>query len=623
MNQGRTPSERTNLLLERVEAVARGAGDAQALAAQLDEQFANVEALRQEVTEHTEALGDKFVDRHALDIEDAENGLKTYHEALEKIASGLETGDAEPLVTAASAIAQCTAPMLDALGRFHKAYMEFGNSKFVLVNTLRRVALQVQDGQAEMSDLTGALGQALQHFRGAAEEVRASPASQIPAGKEKLEALEQVVAKLEALERALPEVEAGEVQEQGSDEDSAVAALMTGFVQEEAVEDTSWNGSLASLDSALVRLEQADTIVFGDKFLAGPTPMPVANLLLNMSDGVLSGQIPLQSLRESIIWYKEHAAGLEAQFERVMSARTDSVIVLDELPKTREIMDLHAEAVDDLQASLDDFTREKAGPILERIVDTVDRLYDSGRVYSEVTARESRVLCAACGHANPAENRNCASCGAVLPRTAESQMTSHTTFELKEGADMEGADTGGVVTVNIRKLFEAAYLYSEGQVRADNFLDMIDWNRKLIDQARQATNALPEPRTEVGPAMQKHMTPEIEQFFADNKTMFYESRELMYEGLDEWARGLDTMEKYVNDGQRWTLEQGIREVWSGSQKVYQVERIGNIAKNTLADMRKKKGAPAPGEPASEESVEEEQPMAAVFGDSDGAQFSGE
>jgi len=56
-----------------------------------------------------------------------------------------------------------------------------------------------------------------------------------------------------------------------------------------------------------------------------------------------------------------------------------------------------------------------------------------------------------------------------------------------------------------------------------------------------------------------------------------ETVDLLQQGIQEFHNGLEVMRSYLDKRQRDTLVTGIRIVWEASQKIYQVQRMGQLA----------------------------------------------
>ena len=70
------------------------------------------------------------------------------------------------------------------------------------------------------------------------------------------------------------------------------------------------------------------------------------------------------------------------------------------------------------------------------------------------------------------------------------------------------------------------------------------------------------------------------------------------------SNGLELMRSYLDSANRDALVQGIRTVWEGSQKIYQVQRMG-VAVEKLAAEREAAAAEARENGEDEEPSEEE------------------
>ncbi|MBT9585251.1 hypothetical protein IV102_18045 [bacterium] len=280
-------------------------------------------------------------------------------------------------------------------------------------------------------------------------------------------------------------------------------------------------------------------------------------------------------------------------------AKTESVVILEELPKARAIMDRHDEALEQLEEALEDFSSERVEPILSDFERTVEELYQSSEVFLSAARREAEIPCPQCERVNPKVNRRCEACGASLPQipgAATGTATSSYDFkERLEGRDPDQED--GVITENTYKIFEACYKFSEGQMTAEQLLAVVQWSRERWQISRNNVGTLP---LDVATNEELEKLDESDrEAHLETARLYAETRELMIEALEDWAEGLDLLEEYSQTRARPCAELAARRIWDSSQQMVKVQKLGELAERQLKELEMA-APPAPVSPTEPE-----------------------
>lgn len=551
MSSGPTPSQQTNRLLQLAEAVISGESP-ERLRDVLQERLDGIGTARNDFEKKAREQGEAFLEQAADELEAVQEGFDGYEQALHEMANYFDDSDNGHLRRGCESLKRITPRLFEALDCYGRTYLRYGPSRFPLVNLVRRVVGSITRGEVKKDKAREVLDEARQVYTTAVEEINASKHRDAPGMADKRASYQEAVEVLDELEDSISTM--------------ALARM---------------ERAMGQLDSALAKLEKADEEVFESQFMRGPTRMPAANLIINTADAVLKGLYPRKVLEQGLEWYDTYTTGLERQFEAALQGKTSSVLIQEELPVTREILDLHDEAMDALEEALDgDFTEEVVRPLLERIEETVERLYETSKVYEKAAEMEGKTVCLECGRPNPVDNRFCEACGVALSRVFDPERVATSTFELRERDAT--ADEEVVVTQNVLRIFQACYDFHEGKTEADAFRATLNWARQLLSIAEAQLRGMQE--LELTPEQSQSLTAEEQEAFEENRRIFEESRELFFTGIDEFREGLDHMEYYIQDGERETIMEGIQLVWEGAQKVHQVKRVGDIAQRTLAEL---------------------------------------
>lgn len=555
-----TPSTAVNTLVELATNVANQQADPALLAQALEQRLEVINISREDFENKAEAMGEAFTIPNAALIERVQDCYDAYEQALRSMQSYLESNNIQELEDGCQRLIEITVPMTETVREYVKTLILFGPSPYPWMNAVRNALRSIVEQGTPAEALQEIVKEAVTQNEQAIAEVDASPLGEGEPYQAKRAAFVAVVAALKALK---PVSDVEEI-------DAAVAPLQ----------------------SAYEAMTAADEKIFAETTALKPTAMPAANVLINTARGALSGVYTLEVMEEALRWYKAYLENVEEQFDAAVEGETDSVVILEELPKTREIIDEHDEVIAELTEALEEeFTAETVEPILEDLIDVVERLHDSSQVYMDVAKREGKAICVACGHPNPPHNRVCEACGQKLPQLVDPNMYASSTFEMEERAGLGGdEEADGVVTENTLRLFEACYAFYEQKLSEEEFRRVINWSRATVETTDRALSTMGDK--ELTQMQIEKMTEEEVEAFEANRKLFLDSRQVLIEGMEDWSEGLDYLENYIETRHRPTIELGIQRIWVGSQKMYQVHKVGEIAERALADLEAEERAKA-------------------------------
>lgn len=543
-----TPSTAVNTLVELASNVAQNKAEPEALRQMLEQRWQMLGASREDFERKAVAMGEAFTVPHAGLIDRVQDFYDQYEQALQQMLGYFESGKPSDLEKGSEALIALTAPMTETVQEYVKTLVSFGPAPYPLLNAANNILRSIVTQGVPPETLKAMVDDTLANNTQAIADLDANPAGQQKGYQKKRAA---ILAINEAVQGLRPVATVEEIE-----------------------------GAVAPLANALEHLAAADLAIFEENLASSPTSMPAANVLISTARGVLQGTYPLEAMEEAIKWYKAFLEEVEDQFNAAVEGETDSVVILEELPKTREIIDQHDEVVADLEEALEDFVAETVEPLLEDLIDVVERLKDSSEVYMEVAKREGKLVCVGCGHPNPPTNRSCEECGQRLPQLVDPNLYAKSTLELEERSGLGGDEpAGGVVTENTYKLFEACEKFFAQKISEAEFRSLLEWSRQQVEQSERAIKKVKEFQPDE--EMLANASPEEIELLDDSRKLFQDTRHLYEEGIDDWVEGLDLMEDFIESRHRPTLELGIQKVWVASQKLYSLQKIGDLAKRAL------------------------------------------
>lgn len=542
-----TPSEKINEILAFSAEVQAGQRDPATVLALLEERLTHLGQLREDFDQRASERGEGFLHRHQDLIEDVFQRFDFYENALEQHIQALQRGSSDDIAHAKDKLVEATAPLMEVMQRYATAYHNHGESAYPLVNAVRLALRAVVRGEAPPGALEELCQSAQAHFQTALAETAQPALLEREGYLQKREAFAHLIESLQALVEAAPHLPG-----------------------EESI--SAW---VERLEEGFARILRSDQTIFQEDFGQGSTPMPAANVLLNVARAHLQGTYTAQDVMTTLDAYEDFLEALETRFSEATQQETTSVVVLEELPKTRDILDQHEEVLDQIRELLQEEQTTGLEECLQSLEGLIERLYDSSQVYLEVAEREGKQTCMRCGASNSPENRFCQLCGRSMPRLMES---SNSQFSLNDLAN-DGEDV--IITTEIYRLFEACYGFYEKRLGSEEFLALVEASRRKVTQARlqfqQTKDPQPTLEEEESASAQEREDYEI------NLGLYHETLQLMEEGLDEWEQGLDLLEEFAQTRHRPTLEAGIQWVFSGSQKIVRVQEVGQTAERALAE----------------------------------------
>lgn len=568
MSNQPTPSKPTNHLIEMATQVANGAAPAASFQALLSERIQQSEQNRHTFEERARARGEGFLEAHGALADRVLELMESYENGLLRQADFFETGRPEALLEGNDMLAEAISPLLQALDRYAAAYLDYGPSAYPLMNQVLITLKHIAEGTGELQTFQDIQRIGVEYHQKAIQEIDSSERTKTEGYQAQRKAFEDII-------RALQDIE--------------------------PVDDfKKIDAAVRPLQLALEAKTSADEKIFIEHTSLKPTNMPAANVLINVARGCLEGMYELEQFRDALYWFRSYSEQIEEEFDLAVEGETNSLVILEELPKTREIIDLQAELLDRFEDALDDFCSETVEPLLEELTEVVERFEASSKVFVEAAEREGKLVCVQCGHPNPSSNRTCESCAAKLPQMVDPSMFP-SAFQVEEQSSLlEEGDDDYRMGVNTYRLFEAAYHFYEGEIDEDAFRQEIELSRKSVETSESGIASL--SAMEISDKQAGMLSAEELQTFRESQEMFFETKHLLEEGIDEWHEGLELFEQYIDNRHRPTLESGIHLIFVASMKIYKVHKLGEMAEKTLAKMQDRERS-GPQEGNAEEAEE--------------------
>lgn len=540
-----TPSAGTNKIIALANAVLEGEERVDELESALAAQMAIVGSELEMVPARAKNLGEAFLEEYSELYSALLTHMEHYYDALIELEAFFKAEEADPgyLEAGVQRLLEITPDLVEVQQAYGQAFSGFGPSRFPAVNIVDRL-LTVYRESDEVAD-----------------------------------ELERVVAMMrETFQQRLqsvPEEEVG-VDEVRSGCQKAIKVLDR--VAAEYKNKDAHQELVKGLGEALFDLETAAEEERLD-LMEGPAAMPAANILINTARRAMAGKMPVEAVGDALRVYIEHVSSNWDTVEGQLEKPIDSATIQEELPNTLELVDAHEELMDRLTEIYENgFDHAQFNEGLDELVELVGEFKRSAQVFIEAGAKVGKLVCVACGRANPRANNVCEQCGTTMPKIV-SDGHSDTTIELSEHGGLEDDGTRMVMTTNLERIFQACDDLENEKISADQFVAVMEWAHGLLHQMRQSLGQLEAKIANFGAGAEEGSP------LHDERQSLAEVGAYFEEGIDEWEAGLVEMARYLDDPSTHYLKAGKKRVWEGASAIHRCKVIGDAAQERMKELQ--------------------------------------
>jgi len=350
---------------------------------------------------------------------------------------------------------------------------------------------------------------------------------------------------------------------------------IVGLLEAESLQEADLKPELLQLEEATLMGDKLERLM-GDG-LEGPTPMPVANVIVAVARKAMAGELEGEMAASFLSDYAAMMDRYWEAFEKSVARPTDSALVHQEIPKALEAGDQHDQAVDELTAALTANDKAAAEAALGKLMDTAQRLAESREVFDTAAKHQTHAMCPGCGRANPSENRRCEACGAVLPTEAGTGASS--TFNVLSGPALEETQELGM-TENVAKLFNACDAVADGSLSVEQF-------QAVVAEALSGLKEFARELDEIAEDMldESQMPDEVRQVWRESHLPYViELGQHFAAGISDCEAGLASMLAYVKDPDKELLIEGVRLVWEGLNVIHRARLAMNSNLQMFQDL---------------------------------------
>jgi len=298
-----------------------------------------------------------------------------------------------------------------------------------------------------------------------------------------------------------------------------------------------------------------------------PTSSPDANLLLNMAVALKKGEIQEEMFVHTLREVEESFNKMQIKFEALSRRETDSVLVKEEMERTKEGLNLFSNAISDYYR----FLENREGLFLDQseweLKDAVKILEKSHELFQEIADREGKTPCIRCGQYNQPDRKTCAKCGAILPKAAD--VTTASTFDVQVGETIISIDQEIPLPENLEVLFITVNEVAEGEITMEEFSDTVEDFYELME-ANKSAGFAPLPRVKM-----ETLKPGEKERAKGLMEQLKEAKALFEEGYRDFEEGVNYFREYIQVGDENMLVKGVQIIWEGNKKFHKVDQLAD------------------------------------------------
>lgn len=566
VEQGETPSPLCNYLLQQVRLRLDGELSPADLEKAARDAISSLDQAREQTLSNLENDGAKDVVLEAF-----EKSFDDMQAALEEIVDYAAEATAESHEAVRLTIFRAANATATAVIMMQQSALSEGPTDIPLFNSLFQMKERYLQGGVEGQALQDALANIVKMTKSAIAELLAGEGEQPPQRDGLVRAYEE---QIESLERVGETIDTG--RKDKAEVDDAFNQLMR---TSNGVKD-----AMASLNEALMS--------------QGPCRLARTNVMLSASSSFQAGAISPDQFSRTIDSYEAELREEQAAVNELVGMPGQSEAVKGEVAKLREAYEMHDEALAifseylDGDAEPEDFVRAQ-----KMLIEASEKLSDVKEELDRLGENEGKVSCVRCGKPNEPGSRSCSSCGAQLPQQAGMGIASTMSFQEDDGtANLNEGEL--VITANLERLFNAVNEIAEGRSSDEEFERVLDWLDGLMENA---ISTMPEIPDMSPPAEASEETlSQIETL----KDELAEQRTEALEGMGAIRDALNAMGGYLDDRDKNTLIQGVRDVRDGAVKMQNAEKALNLM-TTALQKTASEAAAARGEAVEEQGEPED------------------
>lgn len=348
---------------------------------------------------------------------------------------------------------------------------------------------------------------------------------------------------------------------------SDFAAIVCGL--DEALDLGSGNirAQMKDIFEAGTKLREAIEAYSMSMATSGPSKMASANLIINLAGAWKKGDLDGESLLKAMDQFRADTEALWREIESLAKISSDTdknADIADQMTVCRKAFEDHFKALDLLAAAVNG-EDDKLEEALRSLAKAADDLFASKERFESIGEQSGKVPCVRCGTYNDPGNRTCTGCGARMLSTASAMgSASSSTMSFQENIGEAQQQYEGenelVMTKNLLVLFETVNKAAEGTISADEYNEVLDWFRGLVED--NLLNMAPEPEIDES----GFDAEELEQLQAI-KSQIAAGRDEIEAGAQSMIDAIEHLRVFASDNNSVNLVEGVRELRDASIKV--------------------------------------------------------
>lgn len=271
--------------------------------------------------------------------------------------------------------------------------------------------------------------------------------------------------------------------------------------------------------------------------------IPYTHELVRVTRRFLQGELSLEAVQGRFEVFCQYHEALESQLAVIVPSPQERETFEENREDLEEALSLQMQGMEDLDVALERQDREAMEEALTSLLDSAEVLVEVYHKLQLADLQPKTVSCIRCGAENSPEAKLCGACAAVLPQSAAS-VGPTSTIALEE----DGSSVGPRESEEVVKLQKAVadFLSCGNREPLQQALD--SYARKFKRSQRQFQKLDPPPG----------------DIPAEHHRLLSDARAIFAEALNHLERGLNTLQQGAESSDAFTLEQGLEQMWAGS-----------------------------------------------------------
>jgi len=549
-----TQSEPTNRLLQIIHEVQEGKNQESALKELVTQRKNELTVSRNDFLQKITNLPSEL--NLAGEAQAIQESFDAYEAILKQLEEYLENHNREILENSRQQLLEVTGRFIRALNDFDQKYWTAGATAYPLINMLTRIMEGIKNGTLYPEFLPVTLDNVKNTYKQALKDLKKMPQGDGRAIKQIEEIYLDAVKILEDLNRQAAERQFPQMER--------------GIKKLEIIQD---------------KTDKAFQTYRTELYLTYPTASPFINLALSAIKGIKENYFTDDILSEALVILKRNYQEMLKEMETLL-----------ELPSSELVKNRPFTLMEESFALGEQYQTSKNKELLLKMEPLLTQAAGELLEVTQTNELPNTTICIKCQKGNTGKEKICAHCGAILPLPQEDDQGS--TFQITEGEEAEIRLAGVVLTDNFKRILDAVDEIMEEKTSPEEFEATLNWMDTLLQISFNELRNLPRFKAD-----NFREQDDFEQAKAGEE-LIDGTKELLGSGIVLAQNGLAEMRKFLEDGEREHLTNGLKVFWQGAGEISHARQIGeNVTKLMRSDEQAPRELAPQQQPERQENTE--------------------